>query len=327
MKKKNLLLNFERTQKICHQINEFFDGGECQTGLLGAINGLRSIFIKNKDIFHDQIDRLSIIEDYFEAIKKEVDEKTKEELEPEEIDLVLEKLDLYQRLKKKFGGSIQSILATQEEFLHEQKRLKDLALNLETFDERISSLEKRLNSLSNRLHVSRVKHAVKLSEELTHRVRLLKMNGATIRLSLEEIDDFTEFGKSKVSLTAETNPGEGFFRVKDIASGGELSRVLLALRQSLSSVDSISIFLFDEIDTGIGGETGTSIGKALLEVATHGQVVAITHLPQIARFASNLIVVNKDVFESEHEPRTESRVKELRGKDVLKQVRAMAQLE
>jgi len=101
----------------------------------------------------------------------------------------------------------------------------------------------------------------------------------------------------------------------------------LGLRQVLSSVDSISIFLFDEIDTGIGGETGTSIGKALLEVARHGQVVAITHLPQIAKFADNLIVVNKDIYENDHAPRTESKVTELRGKDVIKQVKAMAQLE
>lgn len=260
-------------------------------------------------------------------MKASVEKKLREEIDPEEMDTILEKLDLYQRLKKKFGGSVESILSAKEEFTVEKMKLEELSFNLESFDERITSLEKMLLKLSDKLHLTRLKHSAKLSEDLTQRVRLLKMNGATIQLNLEHTEDFTESGRSKVSLLAETNPGEGLFKVKDIASGGELSRVLLGLRQSLSSVDSISIFLFDEIDTGIGGETGTAIGKALLDVSNQGQVVAITHLPQIAKFADNLIVVNKDIFESNQEPRTESTVRELRGKDVLKQVRAMAQLE
>ena len=152
------------------------------------------------------------------------------------------------------------------------------------------------------------------------------MNGATIKLELEKLEELTETGMSRAFFIAETNPGEGFFKIKDIASGGELSRILLSLRQILSTHDSISIFLFDEIDTGIGGETATCIGKALAEVALHGQVIAITHLPQIAQFAEALIIVNKDIQAKDKESRTESTVKEIFGKLVLKEVKAMAQL-
>jgi DNA repair protein RecN (Recombination protein N) len=152
------------------------------------------------------------------------------------------------------------------------------------------------------------------------------MNGATIRIEVEKTEELTDTGITKSWFIAETNPGEGFFKIKDIASGGELSRILLSLRQILSSHDSISIFLFDEIDTGIGGETANFIGKALAEVALHGQVIAITHLPQIAQFAEALIVVNKDIHNGKNEARTESTVKEVFGKMIMKEVKAMAQL-
>ena len=125
---------------------------------------------------------------------------------------------------------------------------------------------------------------------------------------------------------AETNPGEGYYKIKEIASGGELSRILLSLRQISSSQDSISIFLFDEIDTGIGGETANCIGKALGDVARKGQVIAITHLPQIAKYAESLIVVNKDIESSDQEARTESKIREVTGKMVLEEARSMAQL-
>jgi DNA repair protein RecN (Recombination protein N) len=145
-------------------------------------------------------------------------------------------------------------------------------------------------------------------------------------MEIEKMEDFSETGITRAFFMSETNLGEGYFKIKDIASGGELSRILLSVRQILSSFDSISIFLFDEIDTGIGGETANCIGKALAEVAAGGQVIAITHLPQIAQFAENLIIVNKEIQEIDKEKRTESSVKEIFGKMVMKEVKAMAQL-
>ena len=130
-----------------------------------------------------------------------------------------------------------------------------------------------------------------------------------------------------MNFLAQTNPGEGFFRVKEIASGGELSRILLALRQVLSTHDSISIFLFDEIDTGMGGETALHIGKALQRVATNSQVITITHLPQIAACADHMIIVSKETAKSEDGERTESVVREIEGKVAIrKESEAMSQL-
>ena len=326
LKKKNLLMNFEKTQKLCFQVKECFEGAEGQPGIQGGLNYLQHIFTKNADLFSDQIELLADIQDKVQSLEDHIDGKLNREIESENLDSILDRLDNYQRLKKKFGGSVETILQTQVDFLKEKNQLESLDVNLDGLEQLLTSTKNKLQTEAKELHKKRVKYAKQLGEELTKRIRTLKMNGATIKLQLEELEEFTETGSSRACFIAETNPGEGYFKIKDIASGGELSRILLSLRQILSSHDSISIFLFDEIDTGIGGETATCIGKALAEVALHGQVIAITHLPQIAQFADALIIVNKDIHSEDKESRTESKVKEIHGKLIQKEVRAMAQL-
>jgi DNA repair protein RecN (Recombination protein N) len=326
LKKKNLMINLEKTQKLCYQVKESFEGGEGQSGLLGHMKFLNHLFAKNPDLFSENVELLTEIDDRLHTLQDEVDKKLNMEVDPSELENVLERLDSYQKLKKKFGGSVETILQIQVDFLKEKSQLEGLDINLDELDRKIITSQTKLQTLAKNLHQKRIHFSKKLGEELTKKVRLLKMNGATIKLELEKLEELTETGQSRAYFIAETNPGEGFFKIKDIASGGELSRILLSLRQILSSHDSISIFLFDEIDTGIGGETATCIGKALSEVAVHGQVIAITHLPQIAQFAEALIVVNKDIQDKDKEARTESTVKEIFGKMVQKEVKAMAQL-
>lgn len=326
LKKKNLLMNLEKTQKLCFQVKESFDGNDGQPGMLGQLKFLNSLFAKNPDLFQDQVELLVEIDDKIHLLNDEIERKLNMEADPAEMEGVLERLDSYQKLKKKFGGNVETILQTQVEFLKEKNNLEGLEVNSEELEGKIRSLQKTLLSYAEKLHKTRSQFSKKLSVELTQKVRQLKMNGATIKLELEVLEELTDTGYTRVQFLSETNPGEGYFKIKDIASGGELSRILLSLRQILASDDSISIFLFDEIDTGIGGETANSIGKALSEVAAHGQVIAITHLPQIAQFAESLIIVNKDIQSQDKEARTESTVKEVLGKMIMKEVKSMAQL-
>lgn len=326
LKKKAMMVNVEKTQKVCFQLKEVFEGGEGQTGILSHMRFINSLFSKNTDLFTNLSETLSLAEDQLCILQEEITKKLNFEFDPSELDSVLERLDSYQKLKKKFGGSVESILQNQVEFLKEKNQLEELEINLSSNQERINLVHKKLLSLADNLHQKRLRHSKKLGDELTKRVRLLKMEGATIRMDIQKMEDFMESGMTRACFLSETNMGEGYFKIKDVASGGELSRILLSVRQILSTFDSISIFLFDEIDTGIGGETANCIGKALSEVAMNGQVIAITHLPQIAQFAEALIMVNKDIQHQESEKRTESSVREIFGKMIQKEVRAMAQL-
>lgn len=326
LEKKNILVNVEKIQKISFQLKDIFEGDEGQPGLLSQMKKLSSLLIKNKDFYEPQITEAAEIDDRLHLLIDNIDKKYSLDLDPQELEGAIERLDTYQKLKKKFGGSVESMLIAQEEFIKERDQLQGLDYDLEEIKSNIETSRDDLAKMAKALHKKRLQHAVNLSKELTLRVQDLKMTGATIKLVLEEIPDFNESGITRANFVAETNPGEGFFKVKDIASGGELSRILLAVRQILSTYDSISIFLFDEIDTGIGGETANCIGKALCQVATNGQVIAITHLPQIAQFAEVLILVQKNIQGNDKSSRTESSIKEIVGRMVKKEVLSMAQL-
>jgi DNA repair protein RecN (Recombination protein N) len=326
LKKKNTILNLEKNQKLEQQISSIFDGGEGQDGLSNHLRALDSILRKNPDQFQAHLDIFADIEDRILLLRNSLEAGLQGEIDPASLETVLDRLDLYQKLKKKFGGNVEGILQTQVEFMREKSQLDELEVGLEGITAKIEKSKKELRKLAETIHEKRVKNAYTLCKELTERIRGLKMSGATMRLETEKLDDFHEAGITRAYFMAETNKGEGYFKIKDIASGGELSRILLGVRQILSSYDSISIFLFDEIDTGIGGETANSIGKALSEVALNGQVIAITHLPQIAQFAENMIIVQKETQTNASDTRTESSVKEVNGKTIMKEVKAMVQL-
>lgn len=324
-KKKEQILNMEKSQKLHAHFLQIIDGEEGQ-GLRSLINQFSSLINRNRDLWPLLVEKQSEALDNFEEITRSLSQILEAEVDPEELSLVMEKLDDYQKLKRKFGGSIESILQTLSEFLKEKSHLEGQETNLSTIDKEINDLESRLNKAGSELHRKRKLAAKKLETDLTKRVRDLRMKGATLRITLTEDQDYNPRGKSKISFEAETNPGEGFYAVKEIASGGELSRILLSLRQVLKSHDSIGIFLFDEIDTGIGGETSLAVGKALKNVASDGQVIAITHLPQIAQYADVLIVVDKETQVSDDKARTESMVREIHGEKIKKEVRSMVQL-
>jgi DNA repair protein RecN (Recombination protein N) len=326
LRKKNLMMNMEKSQKLNFQIQEIFDGGEGQSGLFSQLRFLNSIFIKNQDVFSSETPALVELDDRMQLLHNQLSRKFNVEIDPTELEGVLSRLDIYQKLKKKFGGTVETVIQSQVEFLKEKSHLEELDIDLNSSETKLNETQKELIRIASNLHQKRVKASKLLSTELTQKVRLLKMSGATVTMKAEKCDEFLESGMTRAFFEAETNSGEGFYRIKDIASGGELSRILLSVRQILSSCDSISIFLFDEIDTGIGGETATTIGKALASVALNGQVIAITHLPQIAQFAETLIIVSKDTSKVDKESRTESTIREISGKMIQKEVKLMAQL-
>ena len=326
MKKKNILVNYEKIQKLSFVIDEQFNGSENSIGLNAHLKSIHHILSKNIEIFGETLDVFSELDDKLMNLRLLVDSKLDIEIDSTNLEDVLDRLDMYQRLKKKFGGSTDLIQKCYVDFKLEKEQLESLDLNCDVLEKNISKIETELREKAEKIHSLRIKHSKSLSEVLTQKVRSLKMNGATIKIQIQKLAELGDFGISQVQFLAETNPGEGFFKIKEIASGGELSRILLSIRQILSAHDSISIFLFDEIDTGIGGETGNYIGKALHEVSRNGQVIAITHLPQIAQYADTLVIVHKDIQADNEVSRTESKVRQVVGRMIQKEVKSMTQL-
>lgn len=322
IKQKDHLLNFEKRAGTYQSILNLIS--EDETNILQQMRVALQKVEKNSEFFSpDVVSKLTEAKSLLEDVGFEISKNIEMPEEEINIDEVIDRIDTYQRLKRKFGGSTESLI---ENFL----KFKNEANELSNFDEIISQLKNEIEKIYNSalsksksLHEKRIKFSEKLSKELTDKVRELKMNGASIRITVHPTQELNAKGASRVEFTAETNPGEGFYKVKDIASGGELSRILLSLRQILSSNDTISVFLFDEIDTGIGGETALSIGKSLQRVSENSQVISITHLPQIANFAEKLIWVSKETIIKDESNRTISQVEEIFGNKKKDAIKAM----
>ncbi|MBP5296994.1 MAG: AAA family ATPase [Bacteriovoracaceae bacterium] len=255
----------------------------------------------------------------------ELAKKLPHEDDAPQLETILHRLDAYQKLKTKLNANTAELAQRREQFKNELANLSSLADQVQSTTQEIDRLYKLLLKEGSELHAQRTIFAAQLSQQLTKAVRLLRMEGARIDLALQTGEPKAS-GISLLNFQAETNPGEGFFKVASIASGGELSRILLAFRQVLATTDNISIFFFDEIDSGIGGATATSVGQALHEVAAQTQVLAITHLPQLAQYAQRLLEVHKSTLTLAEGCKTISQVQEIAGDQIPLSLQKMTPL-
>ncbi|MBL7665484.1 MAG: AAA family ATPase [Bacteriovoracaceae bacterium] len=324
--RKTSIQNYEKKHSVLTEMINYLSGEQNESNILSSMSRISSLLDKSQFFGPEDSKLISDIKLQLEDFSYRISQEAEEELDESELESILKELDEYQKLKRKYGNNISDILAKKEELVAHKEKLTTIASRLASLESEYESKKAFTFNLAKRLHEKRQNFALDLSKELTKNIRLLKMNGASVEIKLSEMDELSLSGITSLEIYVESNPGEGYFLMKDIVSGGELSRILLSIRQILSSRDSISIFVFDEIDTGMGGEIALHIGKALKKVSENSQVVAITHLPQIAINADKLIVVSKDVVIKSDQPRTSSHVREVIGKGILKEVQQMAPL-
>lgn len=322
LRKKDMILNVEKRQSTLGSLASAISDDD--VNLLGLLKVCLNKAEKNPGIVSEEIitklyDVKAILEDVSYDLSKDLNAN----LDEENIEEIIDRIDFYQRLKRKFGGTTEEMIKTYSEFRAEINSFSQVDEKIALVSKKINDLEIRCSTFAEELHKIRVQKAEELSQELTGKVRELKMNGASLKIVINKAETLGPKGFSRVDFIAETNPGEGFFKVKEIASGGELSRILLSIRQILSSNDTISVFLFDEIDTGIGGETAVCIGKSLQSVSECSQVLAITHLPQIANFATQIINVSKSTKVIDDQPRTISLIDQVEGVRKAEIIKAM----
>jgi DNA repair protein RecN (Recombination protein N) len=252
---------------------------------------------------------------------------TESEFDEARLSEVLDGLDKIQKLKRKHDCDADGLIDKLKNIQQKLTIIDSYNSNREKLNKQIELQTHVCDDLAIKLHKQRIKSAEEISSKLNKMVSELNMKGCKIQINLNLTDELGPSGRSKLKFLIETNPGEGFHELQKIASGGELSRILLCLRRVIASKDSISVFFFDEIDTGIGGETAKKIGLALSSIAQTGQVIAITHLPQIAQFTNLLIDVQKTHLEDEKNMRTVSSIQTFTSKDLGEKVKNMISLD
>lgn len=203
------------------------------------------------------------------------------------------RLDLLNGLKAKYGRTIEDIQAYQEERL---KKLEDIEKYEERFQEAQKNLEKarsRLEKYSHELSEIRQEYSHTLTEKILEGLRNLNFLDVKFRISFKKKKEFTDNGFDDIEYEISTNPGEDVKPLGKIVSGGELSRIMLALKAILADRDQIETLIFDEIDTGISGRTAQKVSEKMAVIGKHHQVLCITHLPQIAAMADTHFEIEK----------------------------------
>ncbi len=244
--------------------------------------------------------------------------KYKEEIffDEEERDYVEERLDLIHNLKRKYGNTIKEILEYKEEIKAEVERIENLEVYNNNLKQEKKKLENNMDIITGKIHNLRKENAQKLSEKINRELNELEMKNAKINVHVDYSDEYLKTGKDIVEFYIITNLGEDEKELSKIASGGEMSRTMLAIKKVLADVDETPILIFDEIDTGISGKAANSVAQKLKAIANKHQIMCISHLPNIAAIADYNYFISKNVLNQ----RTRTSVKLLEEDEVVKEI-------
>ena len=269
----------------------------------GEVNALSIIYASKKNIesiadygeeFEENLERLERVYYDLEDCVSSM-ERLNEDIEVDEgrLEEVISRLDAIGKLKNKYGSTIEEILEYRNEIEKKLKNLDESNFQVKKLvKERENAREKYWN-YAFELRDIRKKCIKKIEEQLGEELTYLNMKDAKFEINLEEKDVMTKNGSDGIEFFISTNAGQKPKPLQKIASGGEVSRIMLALKVIFSHVDNIPILIFDEIDTGVGGETVRKIAGKLKEIGRNAQVICITHSPAIASKASEQFFIEK----------------------------------
>ena len=273
---------------------------EIDTKYSDTISSLRDVYYQIQEISRD-------ISGYMEDV--EFDEQEREEIET--------RLDIIDNLKRKYGNNIDEILKYADEIDEEIKKIE----NADEYNQKLrleqEKLEHEMNLIAEKISGIRKENAQKLNEKINQELVDLEMQNAKINIKVEyKVNEFFENGKDQVEIFIKTNVGENENKLAQIASGGEMSRIMLAIKKVLAEVDRMPIMIFDEIDTGISGKAAKSVANKLKTISKNHQVLCISHLAPIAAIADYNYFISKKV----HNERTSTEIKLLDEQEVLYEI-------
>jgi DNA repair protein RecN (Recombination protein N) len=228
------------------------------------------------------------------------------------------RLSLLRRLCDKYGGSIEGVLAYRNSIEADMTRLRQQQEDWSQIDNRIAEGSGQFDSLAKKIAAKRRSAARKLTSLINPQLAELGMDKAVFEMQLTEAEPGPT-GRDAAEMMVQTNPGQPIQPLRRIASGGELSRIMLAIKSALSGTDRSTVLVFDEVDAHVGGRLGGVIGEKLRRLAKQHQVICITHLPQIAAYATRHLSVQKTVQGEQ----TRTAVRVVQGQDRIEELAEM----
>ena len=209
------------------------------------------------------------------------------------------RLDEINRLKAKYGKTMEEITAYREEQQKKLEKLENFESCRAALQEQLQKTEQKLDAAAHNLSKIRRNYAKRLETQIIEGLRDLNFLHVAFEISFEKTKSYTENGTDAVEFLISTNPGEAIRPLAKVVSGGELSRIMLAIKTILADRDETETLIFDEIDTGISGRTAQKVSEKMAQIGQRHQVICITHLPQIAAMADSHFEIEKNVEENE----------------------------
>lgn len=232
---------------------------------------------------------------------------------------VIERLDLINKMKSKYGATIEEIIEFRDSIAEKINLLEENSFEVKKLLKEKKEAEEEYWKLALELRELRLKKALEIEKLLEQELQFLKMGDARFHIVVDKNEHMGNNGSDSIEFLISTNIGQGMKPLWKIASGGEVSRIMLALKVIFSRVDNIPILIFDEIDTGVGGETVRKIADKLREIGDHAQVVSITHSPAIAARAHEQFYIKKETVNN----KTSTTVKKLDAKGRVVEIARM----
>ncbi|HHQ1120366.1 TPA: DNA repair protein RecN [Listeria monocytogenes] len=321
LEQKNILANFEK-------LNENLQGA--YAAIQGEPGGLEfvgeamrqmetaaSIHTDYKAVSEAISSSYYMLEDSMSQIRQSLDQL---EFQPEELNQIESRLNDLNQLKRKYGKTIEDIIQYEQEISSEMEKLTDSESHVGHLETKLATLKTELTKQAATLTDIRKKAAVTLEKQIKQELNQLYMEKAIFSVRFEANKmELTELGQDSVVFYMATNPGEPLKPLAKIASGGELSRMMLALKTIFSRHQGITSIIFDEVDTGVSGRVGQAIAEKIYAVSVGSQVLCISHLPQVAAMANHHYYITKKV----QNKRTTTSVTVLKGVEKVEEISRM----
>lgn len=310
--KHNIMMNSEKLKENLEEIDENINSNAIEY-ISNSIRCLEKIEDYG-EIYKSKLTELKSI--YYELqetardLSSLKDEANFDEYERDEVE---RRLDIIFSLKRKYGNSIEEILEYKSKLAEEIEQIE----NVEEINKKLRTeqkeIESKMNNLCNLMNEKREKYGIILSEKINNELKDLEMPNACFSIKIEKEASFNINGNDKIEFAISTNIGEESKELIKIASGGEMSRIMLAIKTVLADIDEVPILVFDEIDTGISGKAAKAVAEKMKIISNKHQTLCITHLPAIAAQGDNNFYIYKEVKNG----KTRTNIKKLNEEETI----------
>ncbi|MFE8702536.1 DNA repair protein RecN [Cytobacillus sp. FJAT-54145] len=321
LEEKRRLSNFERIYGAMKSAYSSLQGEQKGLDWIGHVMSQLEDIAQIEPSYKEMAETVSnsfyILEDLSRSIRNELDVL---EFDPERLSEIEDRLNEINQLKRKYGKSIEEILEYAARIDEEIETLQNKETHIEQLQKELNSLKKDLVLEAKELSTIRQKYAVLLTKLIHKELKELYMEKTVFEVMFNsDYESFSSTGSDKVEFYISTNPGEPLKPLSKIASGGELSRIILALKSIFSKHQGVTSIIFDEVDTGVSGRVAQAIASKIYHVSVDSQVLCISHLPQVAAMADTHLYIAKNTQNG----RTKTSVKPLDTEEKIKEIGRM----